>query len=186
MTNPMNTKRETKKALAPKAADAKKAVALKATGLSENATAADSRPIDAGELRGMIFMARTDAACNPPRCVKKSASPMRPFGTFRGKRQSDADYRKQLLKFASATERILKERGVPWYPTALERLQAKRDLAIEELVRLWTTPRSKQRSLNADHIYEAVDRLIIAELLVQHKWMKQRAVDYAAGKEPTW
>jgi len=146
----------------------------------------NSRTIEADQLRGMIVMARADAARTPPRCVKKSASPMRPFGTFRGKRQSDADYRKQLSKFANATESILKERGLRWKPTALERLQARRDLAIEELVRLWTTPRSKQRSLNADHIYEAVDRLIIAELLVQRKWMKQRAADYAAGKEPTW
>jgi len=37
----MNTKCETKKALAAKAADANKAVALKAAGLSENATAAE-------------------------------------------------------------------------------------------------------------------------------------------------
>ncbi len=175
-----------KKALAAKAAGAKKVAALKAAGLSENATAADSRPINAERLRGMIVMARADAAHTPPRCVKKSASPMRPLGTFRGKRQSDADYRKQLLQFASATESILKERGLGWKPTALERLQARRDLAIEELVRLWTTPRSKQRSLNADHIYEAVDRLIIAHLQVEHKWQCQRSKDYAAGKEPTW
>ena len=146
----------------------------------------NSRTIDADRLRGLIVMARADAACTPPRCVKKSASPMRPFGTFRGKRQSDADYRKQLLKFANATKSILKDRGLRWKPTALERLQAKRDLAIEELVRLWTTPRAEQRSLNADRVYEAVDRLIIADLQVQHEWMKQRATDYAAGKEPTW
>lgn len=37
----MDTKRETKKALAAKAADANKAVGLKAAGLSENATAAE-------------------------------------------------------------------------------------------------------------------------------------------------
>ena len=37
----MNTKHETKKALAAKAADAKKVVALKAAGLSANATAAE-------------------------------------------------------------------------------------------------------------------------------------------------
>jgi hypothetical protein len=85
------------------------------------------------------------------------------------------------------TVAILKEGGDQWRPTALERLQAKRDLAIEELVRLWTTkPRLKQRLLNADHIYEAVDRLIIAHLQVQHKWQCQRSKDYAAGKEPTW
>ena len=147
----------------------------------------NSRTIDAHRLRGMVLMAQADAACSPPRCVKESASPLRPYGTFRGKRQSDASYRKQLLKFAKVTVAFLKEGGDQWRPTALERLQAKRDLAIEELVRLWTTKaRSKQRLPNADHIYEAVDRLIIAHLQVQHKWQCQRSKDYAAGKEPTW
>lgn len=145
-----------------------------------------STTIEAEQLRGMIVMVRADAACAPPGCVKSSASPMRPFGTFPGKRQSDTEYRKQLLKFASATERILKEDGLPWKSTPLERRRAKRDLAIEELVRLWTTARAKQRSHNADRIYEAVDRLIIAALQVEHKWQCHRSKDCAAGKEPTW